>query len=72
MARGAATLLIRERSERIVANDQVGAVFDRLQYALRQYHNGPGWDENVAAIHRWIVQRLGAPLLALYEEADGD
>jgi pimeloyl-ACP methyl ester carboxylesterase len=30
---------------------------------------GPGWQEVVAAVHRWIVQRLGAPLLELYPEA---
>jgi pimeloyl-ACP methyl ester carboxylesterase len=31
----------------------------------------PGWESRVGEIHRWIVQRLGAPLLALYEETDG-
>lgn len=29
----------------------------------------PGWENGVAAIHRWIVQRLGVDLLAFYEEA---
>ncbi len=28
-----------------------------------------GWEEHVAMVHRWLVQRLGAPLLAWYEEA---
>jgi pimeloyl-ACP methyl ester carboxylesterase len=30
---------------------------------------GPGWQDTVALVHRWLVQRLGAPLLELYEEA---
>jgi pimeloyl-ACP methyl ester carboxylesterase len=30
---------------------------------------GPGWQGAVAVVHRWLVQRLGAPLLELYEEA---
>jgi pimeloyl-ACP methyl ester carboxylesterase len=31
--------------------------------------SGPGWETTVAAVHRWIIQRLGVDLLALYEEA---
>jgi pimeloyl-ACP methyl ester carboxylesterase len=31
--------------------------------------NEPGWQAVVGAVHRWIVQRLGAPLLELYPEA---
>ena len=30
---------------------------------------GPAWQDVVGAVHRWIVQRLGAPLLELYPEA---
>ena len=30
---------------------------------------GPGWQGVVGAVHRWIVRRLGAPLLDLYPEA---
>ena len=30
---------------------------------------GPAWQDVVGALHRWIVQRLGAPLLELYPEA---
>jgi pimeloyl-ACP methyl ester carboxylesterase len=30
---------------------------------------GPGWQEVVGTMHRWIVRRLGAPLLELYPEA---
>jgi pimeloyl-ACP methyl ester carboxylesterase len=31
--------------------------------------SGPAWQDVVGAVHRWIVQRLGAPLLELYPEA---
>ena len=31
--------------------------------------NGPGWLGVVGTVHRWIVQRLGEPLLELYPEA---
>lgn len=31
-----------------------------------------GWEERVAMVHRWLVQRLGAPLLAWYEEVTGE
>ena len=31
--------------------------------------NAPSWQAVVAAVHRWIVQRLGEPLLELYPEA---
>jgi pimeloyl-ACP methyl ester carboxylesterase len=30
---------------------------------------GPSWQPAVALVHRWLVRRLGAPLLELYEEA---
>jgi alpha-beta hydrolase superfamily lysophospholipase len=28
-----------------------------------------GWEERVSTVHRWLIRKLGAPLLALYEEA---
>jgi pimeloyl-ACP methyl ester carboxylesterase len=31
--------------------------------------NDAGWEAHVAAVHRWIVRRLGVDLLALYDEA---
>ena len=31
--------------------------------------NGPGWQALVGRVHRWIVRRLGEPLLELYPEA---
>jgi hypothetical protein len=30
---------------------------------------GPSWQRTVDVVHRWLVQRLGAPLLELYPEA---
>jgi pimeloyl-ACP methyl ester carboxylesterase len=33
---------------------------------------GPRWQAAVGTVHRWLVQRLGAPLLELYEEAMAD
>jgi pimeloyl-ACP methyl ester carboxylesterase len=30
---------------------------------------GAGWQKTVGIVHRWLVQRLGAALLELYEEA---
>ena len=33
---------------------------------------GPNWQPAVALVHRWLVRRLGAPLLDLYEEAMAD
>jgi len=30
---------------------------------------GPAWQDAVALVHRWLVQRLGEPLLELYPEA---
>jgi pimeloyl-ACP methyl ester carboxylesterase len=30
---------------------------------------GPAWQRAVDTVHRWVVQRLGAPLLERYEEA---
>jgi hypothetical protein len=29
---------------------------------------GPCWQNAVALVHRWLVQRLGEPLLELYAE----
>jgi pimeloyl-ACP methyl ester carboxylesterase len=31
--------------------------------------SGPGWQAVVGTVHRWIVRRLGEPLLELYPEA---
>jgi pimeloyl-ACP methyl ester carboxylesterase len=31
-----------------------------------------GWEERVARVHRWLIKKLGAELLALYEEAIAD
>jgi pimeloyl-ACP methyl ester carboxylesterase len=33
---------------------------------------GPSWQRTVDVLHRWLVQRLGEPLLELYPEAMAD
>jgi pimeloyl-ACP methyl ester carboxylesterase len=33
---------------------------------------GPAWQAAVAVVHRWLVQRLGEPLLELYADALAD
>ncbi len=35
-------------------------------------HAGPGWQQTVGVVHRWLVRRLGEPLLELYAEAMAD
>jgi pimeloyl-ACP methyl ester carboxylesterase len=33
---------------------------------------GTGWEDRVSRLHRWLIKKLGADLLALYEEAIAD
>jgi len=47
----------------------VGAELITLPGANHAALVGPGWEAHVAAAHRWIIQRLGVDLLALYDEA---
>jgi pimeloyl-ACP methyl ester carboxylesterase len=49
-----------------------GADLLRLDGAGHWPLAGPRWQPAVATVHRWLVQRLGAPLLELYEEAMAD
>lgn len=49
--------------------DAIGADFHLLQQPGHAVLNRDGWEGSVAAIHRWIIQRLGVDLLALYDEA---
>lgn len=49
--------------------DRVGAELRRLPGTEHAALMALGWEAHVAAMHRWIVQRLGVDLLALYEEA---
>ncbi len=65
-----------------VAGDEVTAVADAARLAQRigadfevvpgTSHAAlttPGWESRVAAVHRWIIRRLGVDLLALFDEA---
>jgi len=49
--------------------DHVGAELHVLPGADHCAVLAPGWEAHVAAIHRWIIQRLGVDLLALYDES---
>jgi pimeloyl-ACP methyl ester carboxylesterase len=49
--------------------DRIGAEHQLLQGAGHAILDEPNWEDRVAAVHRWIIQRLGVDLLALYEEA---
>jgi len=49
--------------------ERVGAELHRLPSTEHAALMATGWETHVAAMHRWIVQRLGVDLLALYEEA---
>jgi pimeloyl-ACP methyl ester carboxylesterase len=55
----AATALARALGAEVVSVDGTG----------HWPHVGPAWQRTVDLVHRWVVQTLGAPLLALYEEA---
>jgi pimeloyl-ACP methyl ester carboxylesterase len=47
----------------------VGGELALLAGAPHAILQAPGWESHVAAVHRWLVQRLGVGLLALYDEA---
>ncbi len=47
----------------------VGAELQVIGGAGHAVLSAPGWEASVAAVHRWIIQRLGVDLLAFYEDA---
>jgi pimeloyl-ACP methyl ester carboxylesterase len=47
----------------------VGAEFQLCAAAGHAMLTDTGWEERVSTVHRWLIRTLGAPLLALYEEA---
>jgi alpha-beta hydrolase superfamily lysophospholipase len=47
----------------------LGAEFQTAPGVGHAVLSAPAWETTVAAVHRWIVQRLGVDLLALYEDA---
>ncbi len=54
----------------------IGATVDgevqRLAPAGHWLPCAPGWQQHVGAVHRWLVQRLGEPVLEFYAEAMAD
>jgi pimeloyl-ACP methyl ester carboxylesterase len=49
--------------------DSVAAELQVLEGAGHWPHVSPGWQQVVAIVHRWLVQRLGEPLLERYAES---
>ena len=47
----------------------IGAQWREIAEAGHWLLAGPGWQEAVGVVHRWLVQRLGEQLLDLYPEA---
>src|SRR5437867_3185341 len=50
----------------------LGAEHQSLDGAGHWLLAGPTWQRSVGLVHRWIVQRLGEPLLERYAEAMAD
>ena len=59
-------LLPPAEARRLAAS--VGADVAMLEGAGHWPFVGPSWQRAVAVVHRWLVQRLGEPLLDLYAE----
>jgi len=47
----------------------LGAQHEALDAAGHWLLAGPAWQRGVGLVHRWLVQRLGEPLLERYAEA---
>ncbi len=47
---------------------QIGAEVETLPEGGHWLLAGPAWQAAVAVVHRWVVQRLGEPLLEIYAE----
>ena len=69
------TLVVAGSHDRLVpadATEPLARAIGAERRALEGGHwllAGPGWQDIIAVVHRWLVQRLGAPLLELYPEA---
>lgn len=50
--------------------DQLGTDFRVFTGAGHDLVDGPGWQDRVSDIHRWLVRQLGAESLLLYEESE--
>ncbi|HJQ85150.1 MAG TPA: alpha/beta fold hydrolase, partial [Candidatus Binatia bacterium] len=51
---------------------RLGGELQILPHAGHWVPTGPRWKEAVGLVHRWLVQRLGEPLLELHAEAMAD
>ncbi|MFQ5667241.1 MAG: alpha/beta hydrolase [Candidatus Binatia bacterium] len=51
---------------------RVGARFQSVEGGSHALPWEPGWQRRVSAIHRWLIQALGDPLLALRAEEEPD
>jgi len=70
------TLVLAGARDRLVAPEASAALARATGAELRVLEGAghwalaaPGWQDTAALVHRWLVQRLGAPLLELYAEA---
>jgi pimeloyl-ACP methyl ester carboxylesterase len=69
-------LVLAGGQDRVVDPDSVGklavAIGAELELCSAAGHamlSDSGWEERVSLVHRWLIRKLGAPLLAFYEEA---
>ena len=75
-APGPPALLVAGGRDRVLAPASAAPLARALGAELRVLETaghwplaGPGWQEASALVHRWLVQRLGEPLLELHAEA---
>jgi pimeloyl-ACP methyl ester carboxylesterase len=75
--RGRPTLLLAGERDRFSPPDalerwarRLGAQYEKAAGAGHAMPWGSGWEACVAAIHRWLIQSLGEPLLLLRDEQE--
>jgi hypothetical protein len=69
-------LVVAGARDRVVDSDStgklasaVGADFEVCAGVGHAILTDSGWEDRVSTVHRWLIRKLGAPLLALYDEA---
>ena len=74
---GVPTLIVAAEGDRFSPPDDaqrlathVGATFRLVGGSTHAMPWEPGWEQRVAEIHRWLIQTLGDPLLAMREEEE--
>jgi pimeloyl-ACP methyl ester carboxylesterase len=75
-AEGTPTLMIAGGDDALAAPSAarsfaagIGAELEEVAGAGHWLLLGPGWEGVVGLVHRWLVRRLGEPLLEYYQEA---